>query len=60
LSAYRTVVFVNGCFWHGHDSCRYATIPATNTAFWEAKINGNRERDDVAMDVDVKQSVSET
>lgn len=45
LPKYRTVVFVNGCFWHGHDSCRYATIPATNTAFWMAKINGNRERD---------------
>lgn len=44
LPKYRTVIFVNGCFWHGH-SCKYATIPATNSEFWETKINGNVERD---------------
>lgn len=45
LSKYRTVIFVNGCFWHGHEGCRYATTPKTNTEFWTAKITRNRERD---------------
>lgn len=42
---YRTVVFVHGCFWHGHEGCRYFRIPSTNVEFWEAKIRRNRERD---------------
>ena len=45
LPKYKTVVFINGCFWHGHPKCKYATIPATNRDFWLAKINGNVERD---------------
>lgn len=45
LPKYRTVIFVHGCFWHGHKGCKYATIPKTNTAFWTAKIARNRERD---------------
>ena len=44
LRKYRTVVFVNGCFWHGHD-CESYRIPKTNTEFWTAKITRNRERD---------------
>ncbi len=44
LAKYRAVVMVNGCFWHGHD-CKYFRLPATNTPFWKAKINGNAERD---------------
>ena len=39
-----TVVFVHGCFWHGH-ACRAGRLPSTNTAYWTAKIAGNRERD---------------
>lgn len=42
---YRAVLFVNGCFWHGHD-CRYFKIPATRTEFWTEKINANRMRDE--------------
>ncbi len=38
-------VFVHGCFWHGHDGCRKATVPKRNTAFWLEKISTNRERD---------------
>jgi DNA mismatch endonuclease (patch repair protein) len=38
------VVFVNGCFWHGHD-CPRGTAPTSNVAFWQRKIEGNRERD---------------
>lgn len=45
LRKYRTCIFVNGCFWHGHEGCKYFRIPATNTAFWEAKIRRNKERD---------------
>lgn len=45
LPKYRTVIFVNGCFWHGHANCRYSTIPKTNSEFWEEKISRNRERD---------------
>lgn len=42
---YRAVLFINGCFWHGHD-CRYFKIPATRTEFWTEKINANRVRDE--------------
>lgn len=42
---YKTVVFVNGCFWHGHEGCRYAHIPISNVEFWERKINHNKARD---------------
>lgn len=45
LRKYRTVIFVNGCFWHGHENCRYFVMPKTNTAFWQAKIARNRARD---------------
>ena len=41
----RKVVFVNGCFWHGHRGCRYARLPRTNTDFWRKKIRKNRARD---------------
>lgn len=43
---YRAAVFVNGCFWHGHD-CKYFKLPATRTEFWEKKIKGNRARDTI-------------
>ena len=45
LPKYRTVIFINGCFWHGHTGCKYATIPEANHDFWLAKISGNVERD---------------
>lgn len=45
LKKYRTCIFVNGCFWHGHEGCNHATLPKTNTEFWRAKISANRERD---------------
>lgn len=45
LPKYRTVVFVNGCFWHGHENCRFFVIPKTNTEFWINKIERNRQRD---------------
>ncbi len=45
LPKYRTVIFVNGCFWHGHQGCRYFVVPKTNTDFWMNKIDTNRIRD---------------
>ncbi|MBD5148873.1 MAG: DNA mismatch endonuclease Vsr [Oscillibacter sp.] len=45
LSKYKTVIFINGCFWHGHQDCKYSTIPETNREFWENKIKGNIQRD---------------
>lgn len=45
LRKYRTVVFVNGCFWHGHENCKYFRLPKTNIEFWQKKIERNRERD---------------
>jgi len=45
LPKYHTMVFVNGCFWHGHEGCRYYTIPKSNTEFWVSKIRRNQERD---------------
>lgn len=45
LPKYRTIIFVNGCFWHRHEGCRYFVVPKTNTEFWMNKINRNVERD---------------
>lgn len=45
LRKYHTCIFVNGCFWHGHEGCKYYRVPKTNTEFWERKISRNRERD---------------
>ena len=45
LPKYRSVVFVHGCFWHGHKGCPTSHIPETNTEFWTAKIARNQERD---------------
>lgn len=45
LPRYRTAIFVHGCFWHGHDCRRGRQRPTTRRAFWDAKLNGNIERD---------------
>src|SRR5688572_30101895 len=45
LRKYRTVIFVHGCFWHGHNECSYFVIPKSNTQFWVKKIRGNQEND---------------
>lgn len=45
LLKYKTAIFVNGCFWHGHKNCKKAALPATNINFWQNKINGNIKRD---------------
>lgn len=45
LPKYRTVVFVHGCFWHGHKGCKVYSVPKTNTEFWLAKVARNQQRD---------------
>jgi len=45
LPKFKTVVFVHGCFWHGHQGCSGFKIPQTRTEWWTAKIDGNRSRD---------------
>ena len=47
LPKYGVAVMVNGCFWHGHEGCRYATKPQSNREFWDAKVARNRHRDEV-------------
>lgn len=49
LPKYGVAIMVNGCFWHGHKGCQYATKPKTNVEFWETKIARNRHRDEVTM-----------
>jgi len=44
LPKYKTVIFIHGCFWHGHH-CKAGKLPETNKEFWENKINSNMERD---------------
>ena len=43
LRKYQTVIFVNGCFWHGHEGCRYFRLPKSNVDFWKNKIERNKE-----------------
>ena len=45
LPKYKTVIFVNGCFWHGHKGCRYFVWPENNADFWREKITTNIQRD---------------
>lgn len=45
LPKYKTVIFVNGCFWHMHENCKYSSIPKSNYEFWKNKLEGNVERD---------------
>jgi DNA mismatch endonuclease (patch repair protein) len=45
LPKYKTVIFVHGCFWHGHEGCKYFVVPKTKTEWWLNKINRNQEND---------------
>ncbi len=46
LKKIKTAIFVHGCFWHGHEGCRYFVVPKTRTDWWLAKINGNIANDE--------------
>ncbi|MEI6749028.1 MAG: DNA mismatch endonuclease Vsr [Bacteroidota bacterium] len=45
LPKYKTVLFIHGCFWHGHDGCRYFVVPKTRTDWWLNKIDNNKLND---------------
>ena len=45
ITRLHTCIFINGCFWHGHEGCKYYVVPKSNTQFWQDKIRRNRERD---------------
>ncbi len=44
LPRYETVIFVNGCFWHGHKNCKFFVLPKTRSEWWENKIKSNQLR----------------
>ncbi|MBB5438541.1 DNA mismatch endonuclease (patch repair protein) [Pedobacter sp. AK017] len=54
LPKYKTVIFVHGCFWHGHEGCKYYVVPKTRTDWWLNKINGN-----ITKDLNARQSLTE-
>lgn len=45
LPKYKTIVFVHGCFWHGHIDCKHSALPKSNIAYWKNKVEKNIERD---------------
>ena len=45
LPKYKTIIFIHGCFWHGHANCKYYKVPQTRTEWWLAKINRNKAND---------------
>lgn len=49
LPKYKTVIFIHGCFWHGHTGCKYYVVPKTRTEWWLNKINGNIANDTKAI-----------
>ena len=49
LPKYKTVIFIHGCFWHGHKDCRYFVVPKTRTEWWLNKINSNIANDTKAV-----------
>lgn len=49
LPKYKTVIFIHGCFWHGHTNCRYFVVPKTRTKWWMNKINANKAIDEKAV-----------
>lgn len=53
LPKYKIVIFINGCFWHGHN-CKKGKLPSSNIDFWKEKISNNKSRDDKNSDLLVK------
>jgi len=56
LSKYKTIIFIHGCFWHGHKGCKYFVVPKTRTEWWVNKIHINRVNDSKAIRALKKQS----
>lgn len=49
LPKYKTIIFIHGCFWHGHTNCKYFVVPKTRTQWWLDKINHNKANDEKAI-----------
>jgi len=45
LPKYKTIIFIHGCFWHGHENCEAAKLPVSNVAYWTKKVSSNVTRD---------------
>ncbi|MDX9882311.1 MAG: DNA mismatch endonuclease Vsr [Prolixibacteraceae bacterium] len=45
LQKYKTIIFIHGCFWHGHNNCKYFVVPKTRTEWWLKKIERNKQLD---------------
>lgn len=58
LPKYKTVIFIHGCFWHGHKGCKYFVVPKTKTEWWLDKINGNKANDKKKKSAIVKEGYS--
>ena len=50
LKKYNTAIFINGCFWHGHDNCKYFSLPKTRTEWWKEKIYNTKNRDKINLE----------
>jgi len=50
LPKYKTVIFINGCFWHVHEGCKYFAWPKSNEEFWIKKLNSNKIRDEIVSE----------
>ena len=50
LPGRQIAIFIHGCFWHMHDQCKYAKLPATRPTFWQTKLSGNVTRDQKAIE----------
>ena len=50
LPKYKTVIFINGCYWHGHENCKYFVLPKSNVEFWQTKIDYNKSRDAINIE----------
>lgn len=55
LKKYKTVIFVNGCFWHQHLNCKYATTPKSNVDYWNKKLSRNITNDKQSYEILAKQ-----
>lgn len=49
LRKYKTIIFIHGCFWHGHANCKYFVVPKTRTKFWLNKIAANKANDEKSV-----------
>lgn len=49
LPKFKKVIFIHGCFWHGHIDCRRSKRPTTNEVFWKEKLDRNKERDKISL-----------